>query len=106
MLSSSANLDKGAFISDIQGTEASLKTLSTLQRANIKLLEKNDNEAKVRTDLQWSTAVGAENESRDLTAVKEAAGWRVLWHVVSQPSLQASAVETNFLRWDVVQSRG
>src|SRR3954468_5936731 len=67
MLSPSSNLDKGAFIREMEGTEASLKTLSTLQHANTKVLEKNDNEAKVHTDLQWSTAVGAENETRDFT---------------------------------------
>jgi hypothetical protein len=106
MLSPSSNLDKGTFIREMEGTEASLKTLSTLQHANTKVLERNDNEAKVHTDLQWSTAVGAENETRDLTLVKESAGWRVVWRTTSQPSLQASAVETNFLRWDIVQSRG
>src|SRR5438270_12639542 len=40
MLSPSSNLDKWAFMRDIEGTEASLKTLSTLQRAETKVLNK------------------------------------------------------------------
>src|SRR5438045_8692588 len=66
MLSPGSNLDKRAFIGDIQCTEASLKTLSTLQRDNIKVADKNDNEAKVRTDLPRPTACGHGNDTRHL----------------------------------------
>ncbi len=106
MLSSSSNLDKYAFIRDVEGTQGSLKTLSTLQAATTNVLQKTDSQAKVRTELQWSTAVGALAESRDLEVVKEDGRWRVIWNVAPQPVMQSSAVETNYLRWDIVQPRG
>src|SRR5207248_2152299 len=87
MLSHSSNIDKWAFIRDVQGTQDSLKTLSSLQSATSKVLQKTDSEAKLRAELQWSTAVGAISESRDLKVVKEGSGWRVLWNVAAPPAV-------------------
>src|SRR5437868_1960449 len=86
MLSPSSNLDKWAFIRDVQGTQDSLRTLSSLQSVASKVLQETDSEAKLRAELQWSTAVGAISESRDVKLVKEAAGWRVHWNVAAQPA--------------------
>ena len=106
MLASSSNIDKGAFARDLEGAEDSLKTLSSLQTANIKVLQATDSEARVHADLKWSTAVGAVNESRDLKVVKETGGWRLVWNIAPQAALQSSAIQTNVLRWDIVQPRG
>lgn len=106
LLASSSNVEKGAFIRDIGGTTDSLKTLSTLQTADTKVLQATDSDATVRSNLKWSTAVGAVNESRDLKIVKENGGWRVVWNIPPQAALQSSAIQTNFLRWDIVQPRG
>ena len=106
MLASSSNLDKSTFIRDVEGSQDSLKTLSSLSSASSKVLQKTDTEARLQTDLQWATAVGAVTETRDLRVVKEASGWRVVWNVAPQQALQSSAIQTTFLRWDIVQSRG
>ena len=61
------------------------------------------NEAMVRADLQWSTAVGAFYESRDLRTVLEGSTWKVVWPVQKAPNVPPQVIPVTFLRWDVIQ---
>src|ERR1041385_3653038 len=63
LVSPSSNIDENAFIRDLIGRDGSLRTYSSLQDAKTKVLHEDDNEATVRADLEWSTAVGASYET-------------------------------------------
>lgn len=95
--------DKQAFISDIAGNTGSLKTISSVQKVDTKTLNESGNEANVRADLQWSTAVGALHETRDFRLVNSDGQWKLLWSAPPQ-STEVKPFATTFLRWDVVQS--
>ncbi len=43
------------------------------------MLNESDNEAMVRTELKYATAVGAWYDTRDLKVVKDDDAWKVLW---------------------------
>jgi hypothetical protein len=79
-----------------------LRTYSTLQEFPTKVLNQNDNQALVRTTLQWSSAVGAIYDTRDLQVVREDNSWKVLWPLVKQPKVPPQVIPVNYLRWDIV----
>src|SRR3954464_9345925 len=53
LLSNKNNVDLGTFVRDVNGNNGDLRTFSTLSKATPKVLKENDNQALVRTDLQW-----------------------------------------------------
>src|SRR5947209_2140748 len=55
----SSNVDQQDFQRDLQGRYSSLRTYSQLENVDTRVLHENDNEALVRTELKYSTAVGA-----------------------------------------------
>src|SRR5262249_30796713 len=71
------DVDRDAFYRDIKGTDGDLRTLAQLSDFDTQQLAKEGDEAKVRANLQWSTAVGAYYESRDLRVVSTKSGWQV-----------------------------
>ena len=102
MVSSTSGVDKWAFERDVAGNNGSLKTVSELQKAETKILNETGDHAKVRTRLQWSTAVGAMNEDRDLDMVKESGDWHVIWPKPFEADTTVRTAKTEYLRWDVV----
>lgn len=102
MVSSKSNLDKATFFRDINGSDGSLRTFSSLQKVDTTVLRESDSEAAVRADIQWSTAVGAFNDSRDLKVVNEDGKWRLIYEAVKQPNLPPQVVPVNYLRWDII----
>ena len=48
-----------AFARDLAGRDGSLRTYSSLEQADTKVLHATDNEALVRATLEYATAVGA-----------------------------------------------
>jgi len=101
-ISAASNIDEGAFYRDVNGSEGSLRTYSSLQDVDTKVLKESDTEGTVRADLVWSSAVGAIYETRDLHVVKEDSGWKVLWPQEKQANLPPQVIPVNYLRWDIV----
>ncbi len=91
------------FVRDLSGSNASLRTNSALQKFDTKVLSQSDNEAMVRVNLQWSTAVGAIYEARDLKVVRAGSIWKVIWPEEKRPNVPPQVIPVTFLRWDVIQ---
>src|SRR5689334_18842730 len=72
----SADADERAFAADLSGRNGSLRTYSALQQVDTKVLRATDNEALVRANLEYATAVGAFYDTRDLKVVKEGDNWK------------------------------
>jgi hypothetical protein len=98
-----SNTDLPTFQRDMAGRNASLRTYSGLQKVETRVLNENDQHATVRTNTEWSSAVGAVYDTRDLNVVKEDGAWKVLWP--REPALSATpqVIPVNFLRWDIVR---
>ena len=102
-LAQRSHVDENAFARELNGSDASLRTYSGLQSVNTKILKESDQQATVRADLEWSSAVGALYETRDLDVVKEENGWKVLWPQVKEPNVPPQVIPVNYLRWDIVR---
>src|SRR5579864_6182113 len=98
----SSNVDFRAFQRDLQGRDGSLRTYSQLEGANTRVLHQTDNDALVRTELKYSTAVGAFFDTRDLKVVKDEGTWRVDWPVEKEAIVPPQVIPVNYLRWDVI----
>ena len=72
-----SNVDQGGFVRDLAGRNGSLRTYSQLDSVTTRVLHESDNEATVRTEIKYATAVGASFETRDLKVVKDDGTWKV-----------------------------
>ncbi len=95
-------VDEKQFQDDTAGTFGSLRTYSTLESTDIKVLHKTDSEATVRATTKWATAVGPVYDTRDLQVVRRDDGWKVQWPVDTQKNAPPQVIPVNYLRWDVV----
>ena len=102
MLSDPNDVDRESFIHDVAGSNGDLRTFSTLSSVRPKVLHQSDNDAMVRADLEWSTAVGAVYGTRDLKAVKDGNAWKIEWPVEKEAKVPPQVIPVNFLRWDVI----
>jgi hypothetical protein len=98
----SSNVDQARFIRDLTGRDGSLRTYSQLDTANTRVLHESDNEATVRTELKYATAVGASYDTRDLKVVKEDGAWKVQWLAEKEVSVPPQVIPVNYLRWDII----
>lgn len=98
----SSNTDQPSFAKDFTGRDGSLRTYSSLQKFDTKVLHESDEQALVRANIEWSTAVGAFYDNRDLDVVREGNSWRVVWPVAKQPKVPPQVIPVNYLRWDIV----
>jgi hypothetical protein len=94
--------DEIAFSRDLSGRDGSLRTYSSLQQADTKVLRATDNEALVRATLEYATAVGAFYDTRDLKVVKQDNTWKVEWPVVKEAKVPPQVIQENYLRWNVI----
>jgi len=101
-VANASNTDQNSFQKDFSGRDGSLRTLSSLQKFNTKVLRKNENEALIRANIEWSTAVGASYDTKDLKVVKEGDRWKVIWPVEKIPKVPPQVIPVNYLRWDVI----
>jgi hypothetical protein len=101
-VAASSNVGMNTFQRDLQGRNGSLRTYSQLENVNTRVLREADNEALVRTELRYSTAVGAFYDTRDLKVVKDDGAWKVLWQGEKEPSVPPQVVPVNYLRWDII----
>lgn len=98
----SSNVDLESFRRDLAGRNGSLKTYSQLESAGTRVLHENENEATVRTELKYSTAVGAFYDTRDLKVAKDDGVWKVNWQVQKEPAVPPQVIPVTYLRWDVI----
>src|SRR5579871_1252548 len=98
----SSNVDQAAFIRDLAGRNGSLRTYSQLDSVNTRVLHEADNEATVRTELKYATAVGASFDTRDLKVVKDDGAWKVQWPTEKEVNVPPQVIPVNYLRWDIV----
>lgn len=98
----SSNVSPEAFIRNLAGSNGSLRTYSQLDSVNTRVLHESDNEATVRTELKYATAVGPSYETRDLKVVKDDAAWKVQWPAEKEVSVPPQVIPVNYLRWDIV----
>ena len=101
-VSKSSNTEQQAFARDLRGANGSLRTYSSLQKFDTKVLRENDSEAVVRTKMEWSTAVGAFYDNRDLTVSKEGDSWKVVWKAPPIQKVPPQVIPVNYLRWDII----
>ncbi len=101
-VAASSNTDEQAFIKDLAGRDGSLRTYSNLQQVDTRILNQNDNQAMVRATVEWSTAVGAVYDTRDLKVVNESGKWKVEWPLAKQAKVPPQVIPVNYLRWDIV----
>jgi hypothetical protein len=98
----SSNTDEQSFVRDLNGRDGSLRTYSNLQNVDTRILHEDDNAAMVRATVEWSTAVGAIYDTRDLKVVNESGKWKVDWPVQKQAKVPPQVIPVNYLRWDIV----
>lgn len=101
-VSPSSNVDLPTFTRDLTGRDGSLRTYSSLESVTAHGLKETATEATVRTELKYSTAVGAFYDTRDLKVVKDAGTWKVLWVAEKVPVVPPQVIPVNYLRWDIV----
>jgi len=102
LLSNKNAIDLPTFIRQAGGSDGDLRMVSSITKVTPKILRESDTEAQVRTDLQWTTAVGAIYGTRDLKTVKDGKDWKVEWPVEQQAKVPPQVIPVNFLRWDIV----
>jgi hypothetical protein len=101
-VSPSSNTDEVTFVRDMGGRDGSLRTYSNLQSVDTRILNQSDSAAMVRATTEWSTAVGAFFDTRDLKVVDNDGTWKVEWPVEKQPKVPPQVIPVNYLRWDIV----
>jgi len=102
LLANTNDVDKEAFIHDINGNYGSLRTFSSLEGSGTRVLNQNGDQALVRADMHWSTAVGPIYEVRELKVVQQGGNWKVVWPLEKQATVPPQVVPVNYLRWDVI----
>ena len=101
-VANAGNSDEPAFARDLSGRDGSLRTYSSLQQADVKVLHQSDSQALVRATLEYATAVGAFYDTRDLTVLKEGDSWKVEWPLEKEAKVPPQVIQSNYLRWDVI----
>jgi hypothetical protein len=101
-VAASSNVDQGGFTRDLTGRNGSLRTYSQLDSFNTRVLHESENEATVRTELKYATAVGAWYDSRDLQVVKDEGAWKVVWPAEKEVSVPPQVIPVTYLRWDII----
>jgi hypothetical protein len=101
-ISKSSDISGNDLRRDLGGTNASLKTYASLQKVDTSVLHQNAKEATVRTRLEYSSAVGALYDSRDVHVVNEDGNWKVEWKAPKLTKVPPQVIPVNYLRWDIV----
>ena len=101
-VAASSNVDQNDFIHDLTGSNGSLRTYSQLDSVNTRVLHESENEAQVRTEIKYSTAVGAYYDTKDLKVVKDDGNWKVAWPSEKEAAVPPQVIPVTYLRWDIV----
>jgi hypothetical protein len=100
-LANRQEIDKRLFVDELNGSDGSLRTYSALQDFQANQLNRNGDQALVRANLRWSTAVGAFYEARDFEVSRTNDGWKVKWFSQEPPRVPPQVVPVSYPRWDV-----
>jgi len=101
-VAASSNVNQDGFVRDLAGRNGSLRTYSQLDSVNTRVLHESDNEATVRTELTYATAVGAWYDTRDLKVMKDDGVWKVVWPAEKEVNVPPQVIPVNYLRWDII----
>ena len=101
-LSNTSDVEEAAFTRDLNGSNGSLRTFSALESYDVWPQHSNGNEAVVRANLHWSTAVGPIDDVRDLKVEHKDGSWKVAWPVPNFPKVPPQVIPVNYLRWDII----
>jgi hypothetical protein len=101
-LADTADVDEADFVRDLEGTDGSLRSYSSLDGYDVWPLRKKGDEAVMRARLRWSTAVGPLDDVRDLDVERRGSIWKVVWPVVKTQRVPPQVIPVNYLRWDVI----
>jgi hypothetical protein len=101
-LANKNDIEKPELIRELNGSDGSLRTYSSLQSFSIWPVRASSDKAVVRARLTWSSAVGQLDEVRDLNVEHTANAWRVAWPKPNLPKVPPQVIPVNYLRWDVI----
>ncbi len=101
-VANAGSVSMDGFIRDLTGRNGSLRTYSQLDSADTRVLREAENEATVRTQLKYATAVGAWYDTRDLKVIKDEGTWKVEWPAEKEVNVPPQVIPVNYLRWDIV----
>jgi hypothetical protein len=101
-VAASSNVDQPSFTRDLTGRDGSLRTYSQLEGFNTRPLHESESDAVVRTQLKYSTAVGAFYDTRDVKVLKDNGQWKVVWSAEKRTAVPPQVIPVNYLRWDVI----
>lgn len=94
------------FEHDLLGYYPSLRTDATLDDFYITPLHSTADRADMQLKLQWTTAVGAPVNTRNLKVVRVGQQWKVNWPLIRKPDVPAQVVAEDFQRWSVIVPGG
>ena len=101
-LDPSSDVDLASFIRDVAGSDGGLRTYSSLQTADVAPLHAGSDQAQVRVEMSWSSALGSLHDVRDLRVRRDGSVWRVVWPKPSFNNVPPQVVPVNYLRWEVI----
>jgi len=78
-LANAGDVDKADFVRDLAGSNGSLRTYSSLQTFQEWPLHATDDDAIVRVQMTWSSAVGPLDDVRDLRLKHDGDVWKIVW---------------------------
>lgn len=97
-----SDTDFDSFARDVHGSNGSLRTYSSLESFDTKVMRQDDQQGIIRATMQWSSAVGAIYDTRDLQVIREDNSWKVMWPIAKEPKVPPQVIPVNYLRWDVI----
>jgi hypothetical protein len=101
-LDHSSDTDLASFTREMAGSDSSLRTLSSLQSADVSPLHADNDQAVVRLRMTWSSALGSLDDVRDVHVRRDGSVWRVVWPKLVLPNEPPQVVSVNYLRWEVI----
>jgi hypothetical protein len=101
-LDRSSGTDLASFLRDVAGSDGSLRTYSSLQNADITPLHADGDQALVRLQMNWSSALGSLHDMRDLHVRRDGSVWRVVWPKPAVSTVPPQVAPVNYLRWEVI----
>jgi hypothetical protein len=90
------------FVSDLNGSNGSLRTYADLNGFDAQPLHASPDDAQVRARLRWASVVGNFEDVRDLRVVRRDNRWLVAWPIVKEASVPPQVIPVNYLRCDVI----
>jgi hypothetical protein len=101
-LANANDIEQPAFVRDLSGSNGSLRTYSSLDSFDVWPLHASGDQATVRANLHWSTALGSIDDLRDLKVERKDGSWKVDWPVPNFPKVPPQVIPLNYLRWDII----